>query len=105
MPQYRLQLAVLIIAVQFIIFPLGFWYYLDRSRDLSLHKLSPEDSRSKQFEYHTMATKMPALYLTHGGGPMPLLNHPSHKSLIAFFKSVRLPTPKALLVISGHWEV
>ncbi len=49
---------------------------------------------------------MPILYLPHGGGPMPLLDEPGHQDLTAFLKSVhkQLPTPKAILMISAHWE-
>lgn len=49
---------------------------------------------------------MPVLYLPHGGGPMPLLGEAGHKDLIAFLTMVPkvLPHPKAILMISGHWE-
>lgn len=49
---------------------------------------------------------MPVLYLPHGGGPLPLLGEPGHKDLIAFLQNVHkdLPTPKAILMISAHWE-
>lgn len=49
---------------------------------------------------------MPVLYLPHGGGPMPLLGEAGHKELIAFLEMVPkvLPQPKAILMISGHWE-
>lgn len=46
------------------------------------------------------------LYLTHGGGPWPLLGEPRHWELIAFLAAVPqlLITPKAIVVISAHWE-
>lgn len=46
------------------------------------------------------------LYLTHGGGPWPLLGEPRHRELIAFLEAVPqlLITPKAIVVISAHWE-
>lgn len=51
--------------------------------------------------------RMPVLCIPHGGGPLPLLGDPSHKSLtnwlIAAGKS--LPKPEAILTISAHWEV
>lgn len=49
---------------------------------------------------------MPVLYLPHGGGPMPLLGDPGHKELIDFLRKIpkELPSPKAILMISGHWE-
>jgi len=51
-----------------------------------------------------MAT--PIIYIPHGGGPMPLLNEPNHKGLIDFLKGLttQLGQPKAILVISAHWE-
>ena len=46
------------------------------------------------------------LYLSHGGGPLPLLGDKSHQNLINFFKEVTptLTTPNAILLISAHWE-
>ncbi len=51
-------------------------------------------------------TFSPALYLPHGGGPMPLLGDKNHKSLIAFLKGISsaIHKPSAILVISAHWE-
>ena len=31
------------------------------------------------------ASRMPVLFVPHGGGPMPLLNDANHKELRAFF--------------------
>ena len=48
---------------------------------------------------------MPVVYLPHGGGPLPLLNDPAHKSLSAYLKSLgQLPKPEIILLISAHWE-
>jgi aromatic ring-opening dioxygenase catalytic subunit (LigB family) len=46
------------------------------------------------------------LYLSHGGGPLPLLQDPSHQSLVDFLKKIpaRLSRPEAIVVISAHWE-
>lgn len=56
-------------------------------------------------------TRMPVAFLPHGGGPWPFvemgLNKAELNGLADYLKSVRaLPkvTPKALLVISAHWE-
>jgi aromatic ring-opening dioxygenase catalytic subunit (LigB family) len=56
-------------------------------------------------------TRMPVAFMPHGGGPWPFvdLGLPKHEleSLAAYLRSVRsLPKvpPKALLVISAHWE-
>jgi aromatic ring-opening dioxygenase catalytic subunit (LigB family) len=50
--------------------------------------------------------RMPVLFLPHGGGPMPLLNDPSHLDLIFFLKNVSktFPRPRSILVITAHWE-
>lgn len=57
------------------------------------------------------AQRMPVVYLPHGGGPWPFVDLGMDKgqvnSLIAYLQGVkRLPstTPRALLVISAHWE-
>ncbi len=46
------------------------------------------------------------VYISHGGGPLPILGDPSHKALADFMR--RLPSqlrkPDAILVISAHWE-
>lgn len=52
----------------------------------------------------------PVLFLSHGGGPMPLLGDPGHAGLVEAFGQIRekLRTltrpPKALLFVSAHWE-
>lgn len=50
---------------------------------------------------------MTALYLTHGGGPLPLLGDPAHTELIRFMETVadRFPRPQAIVVVSAHWEM
>ncbi len=46
------------------------------------------------------------LYISHGGGPMPILNDPSHEKMIAFMKGIpkKLNRPRAIVVFSAHWE-
>jgi len=46
------------------------------------------------------------IFISHGGGPWPLLNDPRHKNLIEYLKKVpsELISPSAILVISAHWE-
>lgn len=53
-----------------------------------------------------MHLQMPVVFVPHGGGPMPLLGDPGHRELIAFLKDLgqTLPRPRAILVISAHWE-
>jgi aromatic ring-opening dioxygenase catalytic subunit (LigB family) len=48
-----------------------------------------------------------ALFLPHGGGPMPLLGDPHHKQLIDILPKLGTWIPKeskAVLVLSAHWE-
>ncbi|WP_022961278.1 DODA-type extradiol aromatic ring-opening family dioxygenase [Halopseudomonas pelagia] len=52
----------------------------------------------------------PVLFLSHGGGPLPLLDDPAHAELLLTYALIRhkldaLPhSPSALLFISAHWE-
>lgn len=52
----------------------------------------------------------PVLFVSHGGGPMPLLNDPGHREMIAACAQIReklltMPQqPRALLYVSAHWE-
>jgi aromatic ring-opening dioxygenase catalytic subunit (LigB family) len=46
------------------------------------------------------------VYLSHGGGPLPMLGDPSHKAMVDFMRLLpsQLEKPEAILVISAHWE-
>ncbi len=46
------------------------------------------------------------IYLSHGGGPLPILGDASHYAMVAFLRQLpsRLRRPEAILVISAHWE-
>ena len=46
------------------------------------------------------------IYFSHGGGPLPILNEPSHDKMIEFMKRLpaTLETPEAIVVFSAHWE-
>jgi aromatic ring-opening dioxygenase catalytic subunit (LigB family) len=56
--------------------------------------------------------RAPVLSISHGGGPLPLLDHPSHTAIIKSFKTtipriLRLGTPDAprgIVVVTAHWE-
>jgi aromatic ring-opening dioxygenase catalytic subunit (LigB family) len=50
--------------------------------------------------------KIPPVFVNHGGGPMPLMCDENHKDLVASIKKISqsIPKPKAILVISAHWE-
>ncbi|MBM9615919.1 dioxygenase [Desulfobulbus rhabdoformis] len=57
-------------------------------------------------ETRPTSTKAQILYIPHGGGPLPLLGEPTHEQLVHFLSSLatRLRKPKAIVVISAHWE-
>lgn len=46
------------------------------------------------------------LFLSHGGGPLPLLGDPAHEEMVECLADIgaRLRKPAAILVISAHWE-
>ena len=48
-----------------------------------------------------MTTSMPALYIGHGAPP--LLDDPIWSGQLAAWAS-DLPRPKAILIVSAHWE-
>ena len=49
---------------------------------------------------------MSAIFLNHGGGPLPLLGDPAHAKLIKYLSKAAssCPRPKAILIASAHWE-
>lgn len=53
-----------------------------------------------------MPKSQQALFISHGGGPMPLLGEPGHKQLVSTLQQLALsiPKPSAILLISAHWE-
>jgi 4,5-DOPA dioxygenase extradiol len=52
------------------------------------------------------ARKARIVYLSHGGGPLPILGDPGHRAMIDFMKALpaRIRRPEAILVVSAHWE-
>jgi len=50
--------------------------------------------------------KKSILFIPHGGGPLPLLNHEPHRELSDFLKnsSNAIIKPKTIIVITAHWE-
>jgi 4,5-DOPA dioxygenase extradiol len=46
------------------------------------------------------------IYFSHGGGPLPILGDPGHRSMVDFMAKLpaRLRRPRAVLVVSAHWE-
>jgi 4,5-DOPA dioxygenase extradiol len=47
-----------------------------------------------------------ALFISHGGGPLPLLGDPGHQEMVSCLSSIaaNIPIPDALVVVSAHWE-
>lgn len=47
-----------------------------------------------------------ALYISHGGGPLPLLGEPSHREMVDGLTHIvnLFAKPKAIIVVSAHWE-
>jgi len=47
-----------------------------------------------------------ALFISHGGGPLPLLDDPSHREMVSCLQGIAaaIPRPDAILVVSAHWE-
>ncbi|MDK8461943.1 class III extradiol ring-cleavage dioxygenase [Marinobacter sp. SS13-12] len=53
-----------------------------------------------------MKAEIDALFISHGGGPMPLLGDPGHREMVDRLTELagKLQKPSAILVISAHWE-
>ncbi|TGD73296.1 dioxygenase [Mangrovimicrobium sediminis] len=53
-----------------------------------------------------MNSNTQVLFLSHGGGPLPLLGDPGHAALVERLREIApgLRRPSAILVISAHWE-
>ncbi len=53
-----------------------------------------------------MKSKRHIVYISHGGGPMPLLGDPDHLEMVETLKEIAeaVDKPSAILVISAHWE-
>lgn len=53
-----------------------------------------------------MENKPQILYISHGGGPMPLLGDDGHKEMVDCLKKISrdINKPSAILIISAHWE-
>ena len=47
-----------------------------------------------------------ALFLSHGGGPLPLLGDEAHAEMVTCLKEIAqtIPRPSAIIVVSAHWE-
>lgn len=47
-----------------------------------------------------------SLFISHGGGPLPLLGDEDHLEMVETLRTIssKLPKPSAILLISAHWE-
>ena len=74
-------------------------------------QVTPSQSREKESAMSQPESRMPVTFVAHGGGPWPILDlgFPQNErtSLLKHMSDVRRvapTTPRALLVISAHWE-
>jgi len=51
-------------------------------------------------------SQMQVVYFSHGGGPLPILGDPGHRTMVDFMTRLpqQLTQPDLILVISAHWE-
>ena len=72
----------------------------------NIEDIAVATNRTGNYAMADLASIMPVLFVAHGGGPLPLLNDPSHQQHHAFLTSIaaQLPQPTAILLITAHWE-
>jgi aromatic ring-opening dioxygenase catalytic subunit (LigB family) len=53
-----------------------------------------------------MRPKANAFFLSHGGGPLPLLGDAAHSEMVECLSRIAstIPKPRAIIVVSAHWE-
>jgi 4,5-DOPA dioxygenase extradiol len=53
-----------------------------------------------------MKSRPSVLFLSHGGGPLPLLGDPGHTEMVSCLRQIAARTgkPSAILLVSAHWE-
>jgi aromatic ring-opening dioxygenase catalytic subunit (LigB family) len=53
-----------------------------------------------------MKRRHKALFLSHGGGPLPLLGDEGHREMVACLSSIAttIQRPAAIIMVSAHWE-
>lgn len=53
-----------------------------------------------------MSKQHRVLFLSHGGGPMPLLGDKGHMEMVEHLKNIAttIKKPSAIIVVSAHWE-
>jgi 4,5-DOPA dioxygenase extradiol len=75
-------------------------YRFDRNSQSSFRRNKP----MAEIEKNDGAAQI--VYFSHGGGPLPILGDPGHRSMVRFMEALpaKLRKPDAILVISAHWE-
>jgi aromatic ring-opening dioxygenase catalytic subunit (LigB family) len=53
-----------------------------------------------------MQTPYKSLFISHGGGPLPLLGDAGHQEMVHCLKNIaeEITRPEAIVVVSAHWE-
>lgn len=53
-----------------------------------------------------LPSQLKALFLSHGGGPLPVLGDPSHAEMVQELRAIAatIERPRAIVVVSAHWE-
>jgi aromatic ring-opening dioxygenase catalytic subunit (LigB family) len=53
-----------------------------------------------------MSSSADILFISHGGGPLPLLGDAGHVEMVQCLQdfALQIPKPSAILVVSAHWE-
>lgn len=53
-----------------------------------------------------MKKRCEAIFLSHGGGPLPLLGDKAHREMVEALQriSLEIEKPKKIVVVSAHWE-
>ena len=47
-----------------------------------------------------------ALYIPHGGGPLPIMGEPGHADMVDYLSNIEaeIGRPSAIVLVSAHWE-
>jgi len=53
-----------------------------------------------------MTSRPHAVFISHGGGPLPLLGDLGHSQMVSCLQGIAasIPRPTAIVVVSAHWE-
>ena len=64
------------------------------------------DMQESFMQQKTTSNNLQTLFLSHGGGPLPLLGDKAHQEMVDTLKVIaaKLGKPSAIIVISAHWE-